>query len=202
MIGFFSNKDKKQDLERATSERAKAIVKNTSHEDTMIDNAQYGNDIIGQANTAYAAKDYDTAVKLFLKMKEPAGMFNAASVLFYQKKYYESFKYMKKAADAGVWESFGGLAKFYREGWGVEIDYKKSSYWTLKAAEAGDTVCMALAGASYLNGIFGFEKDTNLALEWLGSAIFSGDSAAENILRNAGFEVEFDENNQMSFNRI
>lgn len=135
-------------------------------------------------------------------MEEPDGMLHAASVLFYQKKYDESFEYMKKAAEAGVWESFGGLAKAYREGWGTNVDYKKSSYWTIKAAEAGDSICMTLAGASYLNGIFGFEKDTDLALKWLASAIFNGEPNAEDILRGAGFKVEFDENNQMSFHRI
>lgn len=182
---------------------AKELVENQAHEDhSRSDGVHYGDDLIGRANTAYEERDYDKAVKLYLEINSPEATYAAASVLFYQKKYNESFEYMQKAADGGATDAFGGLAKCYREGWGVEIDYEKSKYWTLKGANSGDTICMSLAGSSYIYGTFSFEKDPQLGLQWLGTAAMHKNTIAEKMLKDLGMYVEFLDNGQMKFKKI
>jgi len=190
-------------IEETYLDLAKELVENITHKDhSRTDGVHYGDDLLGRANTAYEERDYDKAVKLYLKMNDPEATHAAANVLFYQKKYDESFKYMQKAADSGASEAFGGLAKCYREGWGVEIDYKKSEYWTLKGANSRDTICMTLAGSSYIYGTFGFKKDPQLGLQWLGTAVMFKDVTAEKMLKDLGMYVEFLDDGQMKFNKI
>lgn len=190
-------------IEETYLDLAKELAENATHEDhSSTDGIHYGNDLLGKANTAYEERDYDKAVKLYLEMNDPKATHAAASVLFYQKKYDESFKVMQKAADDGATDAFGGLAKCYREGWGVEIDYKKSKYWTLKGANSKDVTCMTLAGSSYIYGTFGFKKDPQLGLQWLGTAVMFKDTTAEKMLENLGMYVEFLDDGQMKFNKI
>jgi hypothetical protein len=190
-------------IEETYLDLAKELVENQTHEDhSSTDGVHYGDDLLGRANTAYEERDYDKAIKLYLEINSPEATHAAASVLFYQKKYNESFKYMQKAADDGSTDAFGGLAKCYREGWGVEIDYKKSEYWTLKGANSKDTICMTLAGSGYIYGTFGFKKDPQLGLQWLGTAVMFKDATAEKILKDLGMYVEFLDDGQMKFNKI
>ena len=178
------------DLEEEITSLAKDVVRNLKHEDhTIFEGIHYGDDLLGQANTAYMAKDYDKAIELYLELNMPDSINTAADILFYQGKYEESLEYKHQSADAGFVGSFGGLAKAYREGWGTEVDYDKSSDWTLKGAEGGDVICMTLAGSSYAYGLFGFEKDEEKACYWLGSASCYGDQSADNMLNELGYEV-------------
>ena len=130
------------------------------------------------------------AIKLYLEIDEPDSINAAADILFYQGKYEESLEYKHKSADLGFVDAFGGLAKAYREGWGTQIDYKKSSYWTLQGAEGGDIICMGLAGTCYSQGIFGFEKDVERACYWLGFASCYGDKSSSELLNILGYRVE------------
>ena len=179
------------DLEQKVTSLAQTIVRNLKHEDhTFTEGVNYGDDPVGRANSAYEARDYDLAVKLYLEINEPDCINAAADVLFYQGKYEESAKYKHESAKAGFEGSYGGLAKIYREGWGVEVDYKKSSSWTLKGAESGDIVCMSLAGTAYMKGIFGFEKDEEKARYWLGFASCYGDEFSNIFLNELGYKVK------------
>ena len=83
------------------------------------------------------------------------------------------------------------LAKAYREGWGTEVDYDKSSYWTLKGAEGGDVICMTLAGGGYAYGIYGFEKDEEegMWLAWLRLHVTELNLQIS-MLNELGYEVE------------
>ena len=179
------------DLEQEITSRAEDIVRNLKHEDhTLTEGINYGDDPVGRANSAYEARDYDLAVKLYLEINEPDSINAAADVLFYQAKYEESVKYKHESANLGFVGAYGGLAKIYREGWGAEIDYKKSSSWTLKGAKGGDVLCMSSAGASYAKGIFGFEKDEEKACYWLGLASCYGDASSRILLDILGYKVE------------
>ena len=179
------------DLEQEITSRAEDIVRNLKHEDyTITEGINYGDDPVGRANSAYEARDYDLAVKLYLEINEPDSINAAADILFYQAKYEESVKYKHESADLGFLGAYGGLAKIYREGWGAEVDYKKSSSWTLKGAKGGDVICMSSAGASYAKGIFGFEKDEKKACYWLGFASCYGDASSRILLNILGYKVE------------
>lgn len=191
------------DLEEKITSLARDVVQNLKHEDHTIDEGiGYGDDPTGRANSAYMAKDYDLAIKLYLEINEPDSINAAADILFYQGNYKESIKYKHKSAELGFVGAFGGLAKAYREGWGVEIDYSKSSNWTLKGAEGGDIVCMSLAGSSFALGLFGFEKNEEKACYWLGLATCYGDETANTTLNTIGYRVECLENGSMEFYKI
>jgi len=191
------------DLEEEISSLAKDVVHNLKHEDhTITEGINYGDDPIGRANSAYEARDYDLAIKLYLEINEPDSINAAADILFYQGNYKESIKYKHKSADLEFVGAYGGLAKAYREGWGVEIDYTKSSTWTLKGAEGGDLICMTLAGGGYASGIFGFEKNTEKACYWLGFATCYGNESAGSMLNNFGYRVECLDNGQIQTYKI
>ena len=180
------------ELEERMTNLAKDVVANLTHEEhtNYSEDFHYGDDPIGRANSAYMAKDYDEAIRLYLEINEPDSINAAADILFYQGKYEKCLKYKHQSAEAGFIGAFGGLAKAYREGWGAEVDYKKSSYWTLKGAEGGDVICMTLAGGGYAYGVFGFEKDEEKACYWLGMASCYGDQSSEGMLNGLGYGVE------------
>jgi TPR repeat protein len=191
------------DLEEEITSFARDVVQNLKHEDhTINEGISYGDDPIGRANSAYIAKDYDLAIKLYLEINEPDSINAAADILFYQGNYKESIKYKHKSAELGFVGAFGGLAKAYREGWGVEIDYSKSSNWTLKGAEGGDVICMSLAGSSYALGLFGFKKNEEKACYWLGFAARYGDESANATLNSLGYRVECLENGSFQLYKI
>ncbi|MDA9357588.1 hypothetical protein N9R34_01825 [Candidatus Thioglobus sp.] len=191
------------DLEEEITSLAKDVVHNLKHEDhTITEGINYGDDPIGRANSAYEARDYDLAIKLYLEINEPDSINAAADILFYQGNYEESIKYKHKSADLEFVGAFGGLAKAYREGWGVEIDYTKSLTWTLKGAEGGDVICMSLAGGGYAFGLFGFEKNTEKACYWLGYATCYGDESAGSMLNDFGYRVECLDNGQIQTYKI
>ena len=179
------------DLEEKITSFARDKALNLKHEDhTISEGIDFGDNPIGRANSAYEARDYDLAIKLYLEIDEPDSINAAADILFYQGKYEESLEYKHKSADLGFVGAFGGLAKAYREGWGTQVDYKKSSYWTLQGAEGGDVICMGLAGTCFSQGIFGFEKDEERACYWLGFASCYGDNSSAELLSVLGYRVE------------
>jgi len=191
------------DLEEEITSLAKDVAHNLKHEDhTITEGINYGDDPIGRANSAYEARDYDLAIKLYLEINEPDSINAAADILFYQGNYEESIKYKHKSADLEFVGAYGGLAKAYREGWGVEIDYRKSLTWTLKGAEGGDVICMTLAGGGYAFGLFGFEKNTEKACYWLGYATCYGDDSAGSMLNDFGYRVECLDNGQIQTYKI
>ena len=61
---------------------------------------------------------------------------------------------------------------------------------------------MTLAGSSYIYGTFGFKKDPQLGLQWLGTAVMLKDVTAEKMLKDLGMYVEFLDDGQMKFNKI
>ena len=180
------------DLEEEITHYSKDVTRHLRHEDhtDYSEDLDYGDNPLGRANSAYMAKDYDEAIRLYLEINEPDSINAAADILFYQGKYEKCLKYKHQSAEAGFIGAFGGLAKAYREGWGTEVDYKKSSYWTLKGAEGGDVICMTLAGGGYAYGVFGFEKDEEKACYWLGMASCYGDQSSEGMLNGLGYGVE------------
>ena len=192
------------DLEEEITHYSKDVTRHLRHEDhtDYSEDLEYGDNPLGQANSAYMAKDYDKAIRLYLEINEPDSINAAADILFYQGKYEKSLKYKYQSAEAGFIGAFGGLAKAYREGWGTEVDYKKSSYWTLKGAEGGDVICMTLAGGGYAFGIFGFDKDEEKGFGWLGTASCYGDQSADNMLNELGYEVECLEDGRMKLYKI
>jgi len=192
------------ELEKGITNIAKDVVRNLTHEEhtNYSEDFHYGDDPLGRANTAYMAKDYDKAIELYLEMNEPDSINAAADILFYQGNYEESLKYKHQSAEEGFIGAFGGLAKAYREGWGTEVDYDKSSNWTLKGAEGGDVICMTLAGGGYAYGIFGFEKDEEKGLEWLALAKCYGDQSAERMLNELGYEVECSDDGRIKIYKL
>ena len=192
------------DLEEEITHYSKDVTRHLRHEDhtDYSEDLDYGDNPLGRANSAYMAKDYDEAIRLYLEINEPDSINAAADILFYQGKYEKSLKYKHQSAEAGFIGAFGGLAKAYREGWGTEVDYKKSSYWTLKGAEGGDVICMKLAGSGYAFGVFGFAKDEEKGFGWLGTASCYGDQAADNMLNELGYEVECSEDGRIKLYKI
>jgi TPR repeat protein len=78
----------------------------------------------------------------------------------------ESFKWLKKAADAGNVASFLRVGNAYQEGLGVDKDMDVAVQWYKKAAAKGVVNAMEILGYTYANGLHGTEEDYCEARKW------------------------------------
>jgi len=88
----------------------------------------------------------------------------------------------EEAAKRGNVEAFNNLAALYREGMGVEQDYKKAFILFSKAAQAGNAQAQFNLGALYDLGL-GCEEDKEKAIEWCRKAAYQGHEKAKGIIQ-------------------
>ncbi|HWS29959.1 MAG TPA: tetratricopeptide repeat protein [Clostridia bacterium] len=82
------------------------------------------------------------------------------------------------------------IGYFYYEGLGVDKDFKKSFYWTQRAAEHGDRDAQNnLAELFYGAGVV-VEKDIGKAKEWYKKAADNGHKEALEKYRALGVEAD------------
>ncbi len=76
----------------------------------------------------------------------------------------ESYRWFKKAADAGFTQAYCGLGLCYQSGWGTAVNRKSALEWYQKALECGDAEAAARIGLYYENG-WVIAKDMTRAFE-------------------------------------
>lgn len=77
----------------------------------------------------------------------------------------EAMRRWRAAAEAGDAESATFLARMYREGVGVPLDFAQAMHWYQRGAELGDAHAAAQVGNFYQEGL-GVEVDSALAAQW------------------------------------
>ena len=95
-----------------------------------------------------------------------------------------ALKWYQFAAEHGNEEAQENLGRAYRNGQGVEQDYKKALEWFTKAAEQGHAVSQSSLANMYRNG-FGVEQNYEKAVEWYTKAAEQGDVTGQANLGNA-----------------
>lgn len=89
----------------------------------------------------------------------------------------DAFRYAKKSADQGNTPGREMVAKYYREGYGVERNYEKSFYYFSLLANEGFNVGLRESAKFLLEGR-GVQRDSKKALEYLNKAINANDKSA------------------------
>lgn len=89
----------------------------------------------------------------------------------------DAFQYAKKSADHGNHSARVMVAKYYREGYGVEKNYEKSFYYFSLLADDEDKVGLRESAKLLLEGR-GVQRDSKKALEYLNKAIKANDGPA------------------------
>ncbi len=80
---------------------------------------------------------------------------------------YESFRWLRRAAEGGHTQAQLILADLYNKGEGLaEKDLSQAIFWYEKAANNGHNPSQILMGDAYWNGNFGLETDLQMAIEW------------------------------------
>lgn len=80
---------------------------------------------------------------------------------------YESFKWLRQAAEGGHTQAQLILAKMYMEGEGLaDKDSSKAIGWYERAARNGHNPAQILMGDAYWNGTHGLEVNIGKAIEW------------------------------------
>ena len=97
----------------------------------------------------------------------------------------EWYQKSTKQDDANAQFNIGGM---YATSRGVNINYSKTREYYLKSAELGNAMAQFNIGKCYFQGIFGFNKDEKIALEWV-------KKAAKNGYPQAKFALELYEDN-------
>ncbi len=83
------------------------------------------------------------------------------------------------SGEAGFDKAQVELARMYREGHGVEQDFAKSFYWSVKAAEAGDVGAQLQVADSFAYG-HGVKRDPIEAYKWYEISLLYWGSLAVN----------------------
>jgi TPR repeat protein len=99
-----------------------------------------------------------------------------------------AFKWIKKAAKAGLIEARHAVSQMYKNGDGIDQDYYKASTWYIKAAKARDSKAQYELGSLYYHGL-GVRKDPLEASKWYTFAAEKNNSDAQcqlGILRERG----------------
>ncbi len=95
----------------------------------------------------------------------------------YKKNMNKAFGLFKQAAERGDSLAQYNTATCYFNGYGTDIDYKESLYWSNTAAEQKDPGALQLLGKHYLQGA-GVSQNTKKAISLFEEAIALGDSTA------------------------
>jgi len=93
----------------------------------------------------------------------------------------KDFKESKNAAAEGVKEAQNSLGVNYRDGLGVEQDFKQAVKWFEKAADQGVADAQNNLGIMYAEGL-GVEQDFKQAVKWFEKAADQGAAMAQNNL--------------------
>ncbi|GET03222.1 kinase-like domain-containing protein [Rhizophagus clarus] len=125
------------------------------------------------------SKDNEKAINLFINASEK----NHALAQYFVGDYYKfvikneklAFEYFEKAATKNYAAAQLAIGTSYRNGIGIEKDFKKAFYWYEKAAKNGDIVAIFNLGCCYIDGI-GIEKDDNKTFELYKQAAKGGHS--------------------------
>ena len=91
----------------------------------------------------------------------------------------EVFAESKAKAEAGDALAQSHLGQMYRQGLGVEQDFKEAFKWTQKAADQGNALDQYNLGFMYDNGR-GVEQDSKEAVKWYQKAADQGAAMAQN----------------------
>lgn len=86
---------------------------------------------------------------------------------------------MISSGEAGFDKAYVELARMYREGHGVEQDFAKSFFWSMKAADAGDVGAQLQVADSFAFG-HGVKRDPGEAYKWYEIAVHYWGSLAVN----------------------
>ena len=90
----------------------------------------------------------------------------------------KDFKENKNAAAKGVKEAQNSLGVNYRDGLGVEQDFKEAVKWFEKAADQGAAMAQDNLGGMYGKGL-GVEQNYVTAYTWASIAAFNGFEVAK-----------------------
>jgi len=86
---------------------------------------------------------------------------------------------MINSGEAGFEKAYVELARMYREGHGVEQDFAKSFFWSIKAADAGDVGAQLQVADSFAFGL-GVKRNPVEAYKWYEVAMHYWGSLAVN----------------------
>ena len=124
-----------------------------------------------------------------------AGSYETGKQLYEQKKYSQSYSYLKKSLSTKHPDSYGMLGYLYREGYGVKQDYQKAFFLYLEGAKLGDAKSQFGLGFMYEGGLF-VKQDYAKAKTWYEYSSNQGYLSAMNNLgslyddENTGFKNE------------
>ncbi|GBC09992.1 hypothetical protein RclHR1_09260006 [Rhizophagus clarus] len=114
------------------------------------------------------SEDNEKAIKLFINASEKNHTLAQCFVGFYygdvMTNYELAFKYFERAASNNYAAAQWTIGCMYKDGIGIDEDFKKAFYWYEKAAKNGNIEAMCCLGNCYRNGI-GIEEDDNKAFE-------------------------------------
>jgi tetratricopeptide (TPR) repeat protein len=146
---------------------------------------------------AYSTGNYQQAMREWLEVVEgPADAVvptiysethYAIAMLYWQgegvtRDYYESRRWLLRAAELGHAGAMAKLGFMYTDGLTVDQDYAEAITWFRQAAEKGNADGLYNLGVFYLYG-WGTEPDRTMAKQYLASASALGDLAAERALQ-------------------
>lgn len=140
-----------------------------------------------KAATAFARKDYVTALVEFEKLAEQGdrkAQYNTGWL--YEKGLGgapspdKAAAWYLKAAGAGLAAAQIALGLLYYHGAGVLQDYEAAVSWYEKAANQGETKAQLLLGMAHYEGLAG-KPDDSQALYWLGEAAKRGSKLASTL---------------------
>ena len=83
-----------------------------------------------------------------------AGPYETGKQLYEQKKFSQSYPFLKKSLSSKHPETYGMLGYLYREGYGVKQDYQKAFFLYLEGAKLGDAKSQFGLGFMYEGGLF------------------------------------------------
>jgi TPR repeat protein len=94
------------------------------------------------------------------------------------RKTWNSFDEMRKAAEEGDAQAQSYLGVSYQTGQGVALDYYEAVKWFRRAADQNDTVAQCYLGFCFLSGQ-GVPQEFGEAARWFREAAELGDPAAQ-----------------------
>lgn len=95
----------------------------------------------------------------------------------------ESFKWLKKASDHNYAQAMGHLAMLYATGQGTTQNSDEAKKWLDKGVAMRDAHCMFNYGVLYYQGVPGFTKDKDKAVQWMNKAKTAGHPQANAALQ-------------------